>query len=495
VVLILALGRSFLLSDDRRKNVFGENEMHVLLHGLNYAPEEIGIGKFSGEMVSDWAARGWRVSVVTSPPYYPQWKIRTGYCSWWWKSDKLQASDDVQIVRCPLWVPKRVNGWKRVLHLASFGLSSLPFVLWKALRHRPDVIVTIEPSAFCMPATYLAARLSGAKAWLHVQDFEIDAAFELGILKSTTIKKCILAVEALLMRRFDQVTSISPKMVERLLAKGVPSEKTALFPNWVDCELVRPINEPESLRAKFGIPADRCVALYAGNIGAKQGLEIIVEAAKQIESRSDIYFVICGAGAAHADLAESAKELKNVRLLPVQPAECFNELMNCADMHLLPQKSGAADLVMPSKLTGMLATGRPVIACADPDTQIAAVVKGHGRLVPAGDVTAFANAIIELADQPQLRLALGEAARDYALAFLSKQSILEEIATQTEQLARKPTPTAPKPLMFPGHRSRRRNLSTGVNATRTDSPVDHTLNPHAIKSPGPSTLHGAQKIP
>ncbi len=498
--------------------------LRILLHGLNYAPEEIGIGKYSGEMVADLLTRGCEVTVVTTPPYYPQWKIRKGFRGWWYAVEKSHPSQCVadanstlfqtpglshslpkqrsvtfennfprtteqlpepagttfsessfryKIIRCPLWVPRNVNGWKRIVHLASFGLSSIPVVLWQAVRFRPDVIMTVEPAAICMPTTWLASKLCRAKAWLHVQDFEVDAAFELGILKQPLLKKIALAIEAWLMRSFDRVSSISPKMVERLQSKGVEFTHTRLFPNWVDCQEMRPLEDDEmdmrkmdqgeqwdpysmaakplsgnvataaltycddrirQLRIKFGIPIDKCIALYAGNIGTKQGLELIIEAARRLKAETEIYFVVCGHGAAHATLALSAQSLDNLQLLPVQPFAVFNELMNCANIHLLPQKGDAADLVMPSKLTGMLATGRPVVACASPRTQIAQVVEGRGCVVPPGDEVAFTQAIKALAGNPLQRQALGRAARQYAIQHLGREAILTRFANELRKL-------------------------------------------------------------
>lgn len=498
--------------------------LKILLHGLNFAPEEIGIGKYSGELVEDLLMRGCKVTVVTTPPYYPHWLIGKGYRGWWYsiletgvremseettvslakalrlnptlparlsdllKRDPANSGDSnahsrshfrIKVIRCPLWVPQKVNGWKRILHLASFGLSSIPVVLWQAVRYRPDVIMTIEPTAFCMPTTLLAAKLCGAKTWLHVQDFEVDAAFELGILKQPLLKQIVLFVEAWLMRRFDRVSSISPKMVERLQSKRVETAKMRLFPNWVDCQEMRPLNalkhgtaaagkgpkvepgeEPDKsqsanstlsnsngsqgcaphvrptcpMRSLFGIPANKCIAMYAGNIGAKQGLELIVAAARLLQTQTDIHFVICGHGAAYAALEQSVCGMDNVQLLPVQPFDLFNQLMNCADVHLLPQKGDAADLVMPSKLTGMLATGRPVVACASPDTQIAQVVEGRGCVVPPGDEVAFTQAIEELANNPHRRHALGHAARRYAVEHLGREAILTRFAAELRQL-------------------------------------------------------------
>ena len=432
--------------------------MKLLLHGLNYAPEEIGIGKYSGEMVATLIDAGWDVTVVTTPPYYPQWRIATGFRGWWWSRDQVRAASPwhkadaasgrdggevsagkLSVIRCPLWVPRKVNGWKRVLHLASYGLSSIPPLWWQAIRQRPDVIMTVEPAAFCMPSTLVAARLCGAQSWLHVQDFEVDAAFELGILKSRRLRGWVTGIETWLMRRFARVSSISPNMLAKLRSKGVSADNIRHFPNWVDCQAMRPLEDQAACRDMLGLPHDKRIALYAGNIGAKQGLDLLVDAARRCRNPA-VLFVICGHGAAYDSLAAQAAGVPNLQLLPVQPFERFNQLMNCADVHLLPQKGNAADLVMPSKLTGMLATGRPVVACSNPGTQIAQVVQGCGCVVPPGDVDALLAAVELLADDPVLCQNYGRAAREYAMQELSAPAILQRFIGELNELLDGQTP-------------------------------------------------------
>lgn len=415
--------------------------LKLLVHGINYAPEEIGIGKYTGEMVRWLSANGIECQVVTAPPYYPQWRIWDGFTAWAYKRESetvVSSSDsqcrDIRVLRCPLWVPKKVSGMKRVLHLASFGISSAPAAIWQALMFRPDIILTVEPAAFCMPSTWLAAKLSGAKAWLHVQDFEVDAAFELGILKQPLLKKLVLKIEAFWMRRFDRVSSISTAMVDRLKSKEVPESVCSLFPNWVDCESVRPLGDSRQFRKQFSLPEDKFVALYAGNIGAKQGLEIVVDAARRLESDPNVHFVICGTGAAYSKIVELAAGLKNLQFLEPQPFEKFNELLNAADVHLLPQRADAADLVMPSKLGGMLSSGRPVVACATEGTQIATVVTGRGIVVAPGDAEAIKNAIALLQADNELYKDQSVQARQYAVDTLSRDAIMADFATQLQNL-------------------------------------------------------------
>jgi colanic acid biosynthesis glycosyl transferase WcaI len=237
-------------------------------------------------------------------------------------------------------------------------------------------------------------------------------------------------VERFLLDRFDRVSSISSKMLERLRAKGVPEERVSFLPNWVDAEIIYPLDGPSPLRAELGIDAKAIVALYSGNMGAKHGLEMLSRAARVLQHRDDIVFVFAGDGSARAEFEAEVVGFANVRFLPLQPAERLNDLLNLADVHLLPQRRETADLVMPSKLTGMLASGRPVIAGADTGTQIATVVHSCGIVVPPENGDAMATAVAHLADRTERRLALGEAARRVAVLEWGKEATLRNFATE-----------------------------------------------------------------
>lgn len=439
--------------------------MKIVLHGLNYAPEELGIGKYSGEMITGLAESGHQCVVVTTPPYYPQWQVWDGYRGLCYRREREESEagrysgEPVRVIRCPIWVPRTVTGFKRILHLASFGISSFPVVLWTALRFRPDVIMTVQPTTCCLPGAWLASKLCGAKSWVHVQDFEVDAAFDLGMLKSRGLRRVVSASEKRLMRRFDRASSISPNMITKLKDKGVKSPRIRALPNWVDCGEMKPLVDDalgegrleetpdlaKKLRKRFGLPADRFIALYAGSIGEKQGLDTLVEAAEELNnSGSHIHFVVCGAGSARDALAQKARGIKNFQMLPVQPFESFNELLNCADVHLLPQKAGAADLVMPSKLTGMLATGKPVLACADKHTQIAEVVEGCGIVVEPERPSQIVDALWQLHASPALCAELGRNARRYAVEHLDRRVILGQLENDLLELVGRLPATTPE---------------------------------------------------
>lgn len=409
--------------------------MKILLYGINFAPELTGIGKFTGEMAVWLVSRGHQVRVVTTPPYYPAWAIGVGYSGHAWRTEQWQGAT---VYRCPLWMPRQPGGLKRLLYLASFTLSSLPVILRQVLWH-PQVVWVVEPALFCAPTAYAVARLSGAKAWLHVQDFEVDAAFSLGLLRGAWLHRLVVGGESWLMRRFDMVSTISQRMLGRAAAKGVVPGHLNFFPNWVDMtQFALPSSAGvAAYRRELGIAPEAVVALYSGNMGDKQGLEVLAQVARLClsEAPPGIVFVFCGNGAGRANLVTLCQGLTNVRIIGLQPPERLADFLATATIHLLPQRADAADLVMPSKLTGMLASARPVVATAHTGTELATVVQSCGLVVPPEDAVAMANAVRTLATNIALRERLGAAAFLYAQEHLDKEAVLEQFELDLLKLA------------------------------------------------------------
>ena len=399
--------------------------MRFLIIGINFSPELTGIGKYTGEMAAYLAKQGHEVRVVTAPPYYPWWRVQPPYHWWGYRRENWRG---IEVWRSPLWVPRRVSGLKRVLHLASFALFSAPLVLAQVFWG-PDMVFVVAPALSAAPFALLAARLSGAKAWLHIQDFEVDAALQLNILpKNNLLTNWAKRAEQALLRRFDIISTISTRMLDRLLDKGVAKIQTYLFPNWVNLDEIVPLDEKHNkYRDSLGISDQDIVVLYAGNMGKKQGIEYIVEAANTLREHSFIHFVLCGDGAVRDEMVQLATGLKNLHFLPLQPADRLNDLLNMADIHVLPQRAEAADLVMPSKLTGMMASGKAIIAMAEKGTEIEQVISKTGIVITPEDTQALSDAILDLAKNRHLRRALGLRAREYAESHWGYRDILDRV--------------------------------------------------------------------
>jgi colanic acid biosynthesis glycosyl transferase WcaI len=414
--------------------------MRILVCGINYAPDLIGVAKYTTELCESLVSFGHEVQVVTAPPYYPEWKIPANYRSGWRSSELLNG---IQIIRSRIYVPARPSGIKRLLHHASFAISSSAPILLMALRWRPDIVFTVAPSLLSAPVAVMAARIIGVKSWLHVQDLEVDAAFELGLLRNRHLRALMSRAERRILRAFDRVSTISPQMLRRLMNKGVAPEKLRDLRNWVDTNVIVPGDSQTPLRARLGLKPTDIVALYSGAMSRKQGLELIIEAARAIrDSHPQIHFVLCGNGPHRAELEQLARGLPNTHIIDLEPVERLSELLNTADIHLMPQRAQAADLVLPSKLSGMLASGRPIIVMVEPGTGIALEAQGAGLVVPPGDAGALAAAVATLAGDRALRKRLGETGRLRAEQHWDRVSIVRSLERDFLTLDR-PLPQRP----------------------------------------------------
>ena len=402
--------------------------MKILLYSMNFAPELVGIGKYSGEMAQWLHAKGHDVRVIASPPFFPHWAPFEGHSAWAYRKT---VCDGITVWRAPTWVPARPRALARMAHLFSFMLSSMP-LLFAQIRWRPDLVFVVEPPLFCAPTVLFFSRMLGIKSWLHIQDYEVDAAFGLGLVRGARVRRFALSVERWLLSRFNRVSTISAAMIDRARDKGIDETRLVLLPNWVDVRSIYPhpacapeTGEPvNGYRTMLGIPADAVVVLYAGSLGNKQGIELLADAARQLSTAGHIHFVLCGNGPSREALKTACANLDRVHFLDLQPAERLNELLGMADIHVLPQRADAADLVMPSKLGGMLASGKAVIVTAHEGTELSNVVAGRGLVVAPGDPDALSDAIARLAASRPQREAMGAAGRSFAETELDRNAIL-----------------------------------------------------------------------
>lgn len=409
--------------------------MKLQILSLNYTPEEIGIAVYSTGLAENLSARGHGVTVICGHPYYPQWKVAEGWPKFGYRT--LSDKSGAKAIHCPLYVPQNPTAKSRMLHYASFALTALPRLLADAVRGKPDVVCVVAPSLVSALSGWVTARLTGAKLWLHIQDFEVEAAFATGaIAPESRLGRLALGFERWMLGKFDMISSISRPMLDKLREKGVPEAKIYELRNWANLSRVTVVEGVSPMRKELGITT-KYVAYYSGNIAGKQGLEIIPQAARLLADREDVTFVICGEGPYLAALQAESEGLTNIRFFPLQSLEKLSDALGMADVHLLPQIAGVAELVMPSKLTNMLASGRPVIATAGPDTALAKEIEGSGIVTPPGDAAAFAGAIETLLDAPEQRVAYGKQARKSANANWDMDNIISKLETKLCQLAPK----------------------------------------------------------
>ncbi|MEL6944079.1 MAG: WcaI family glycosyltransferase, partial [Bacteroidota bacterium] len=248
--------------------------MNILIYGINYAPELTGIGKYSGEMGKWLADRDHKVKVITAFPYYPNWEMQEPYRANWWKKEHISQNES--IIRCPLYIPRQLSSLKRILHELSFLITS-SIALFFALFSKTEVIINIvTPFHLGIPAR-IFAWLKGIPMVYHIQDLQVDAAKDLGMIKNERLLTIMSRLEQWILKKADVISSISSGMINKIQAKGIDERKIYFFPNWVDTNFIKPLPKAQSLRKKFGYSPTDHIILYAGNLGKKQGLDVLID--------------------------------------------------------------------------------------------------------------------------------------------------------------------------------------------------------------------------
>ena len=385
--------------------------MRVLVWGINYAPEVTGIAPCNVALCEGLRAAGHDAHMLTTFPYYPSWTKRPEDAGKWFRTDVVNG---VPVHRCWHYVPAKVSALKRIAHEGSFVASSFARSL---LLGRFDVAVVVSPPLLLGAA----AVLRGVPFVFHVQDLQPDAAVGLGMLKPGAFTRLLYRLEAFAYAKAARVSGISQGMLRAFAAKGVPAEKQVYFPNGTALADPGALPPRGRWRARHGFAPGDFLAVYSGNLGVKQGLDILLAAAPLIMNKQ-VRIVVCGQGAAGARLQEEANCLKwpNLTLLPLQDDEAYREMMADTDLALITQQAGTGQYFFPSKLLSALACARPVLAVADGDSELALALGegGFGLLTPPGEAAALAGALDRAAAMDGAELcAWGEAGRKYVERF------------------------------------------------------------------------------
>lgn len=398
--------------------------MRILVLCPHFAPDVAPTGEVMTAIVDGIVARGHRVHVVSSLPWYLQHRIEPG-----WEGSVLRHEDTSwgRITRVHPFPTDKRNIPARAAAFAGFtGLAALVGV---ATRARPDAVLAMSPPLTLGAAGWMAARSRGVPFVFNIQDVFPDVAVEVGALTNATVISLAAWLERITYQGADAVTVLSEDLRANVVAKlagrrgGDPS-KVRVIPNFVDTERIRPAPRHNAYRREHDL-GDRTVVMYAGNVGMSQSLELLVAAAAASVDDPSVVFVVNGGGSALADVRRLAHGLPNLRFVGLQPRERLPEVLAAADLHVVPLRRGLARSSVPSKLYSILAAGRPIVASVDPGTEVARTVEAAGAGVAVGpdDPEAFTKAVRRLVDDPAERARMGDAGRRYVESWASPAAV------------------------------------------------------------------------
>ena len=389
------------------------SKRRVLVLGLNYSPERTGIAPYTAGMAAG-LAEDFEVDVLTVHPHYPEWQVAEGYGGW----RRREVVDGVGVTRVSHYVPSDPTGPSRVISEASYAAR----ILVSGLR-RPDAIVAVTPALLPVASALMLGKRWRAPVGVIVQDLYSKAFIELGVLGGR-LDSSAHRLERGLLLRADGVVSIHDRMAAVITRDyGVPRERITVIPNWTHVQ--PPSGDREARRKQLGWDDGRTTIVHAGNMGAKQGLEHLVPAARLAKARGlPLRFVLIGNGGARRSLEHLAGDLRTIEFMDAVPGDTFMDTLAAADLLLLHERPGMKEMCVPSKLTSYFAASRPVLAATDDGSAAAFEVRqsGAGRVVEPADPAALLDAAVGLAAGDTE--ALGGRGLDYALRSLGEGAAL-----------------------------------------------------------------------
>jgi len=358
--------------------------LRILITSLIFHPDHSGIALYASDFAFYAAQQGHEVEVITGYPFYPKWQKR--------KEDRYklfstEIVNNVKIRRGFLYVPQKPTTVKRVIQEFTFIASA--FINMFRVK-KPDIVVSFTTPITLGYISSMYSKLRGCKCVINVEDFQLEAADSLNMAKDNILFSILGWLEKKSYANANLVTSISASMCDLLLhKKHLPPSKVYFWPNWVDVTEYQPDKSKAGLfRKAYNIPPHKKIIAYSGNIGLKQGLEIMIDVAKDYKDRDDVFFVIMGEGANRAFLEEYAKanDVTNVAFYSLFPN--YLDFLNDLDIFFLPQKKTSFDVYFPSKLLGLMAAQKMLILAADKDSELYKTIRQQdlGLVANYGDI-------------------------------------------------------------------------------------------------------------
>ncbi|WP_204344462.1 WcaI family glycosyltransferase [Psychroserpens algicola] len=403
------------------------SKTNITIVGVNYYPEDSAIGLYTTQQAEYLQSKGYNVSIITGFPYYPQWQIRSDYKdkTRWYK----EVINNVTVYRYKQYVPSNPTFSKRIIHLLSFTFGNI-INLFKV--DKPNYVICIVPFTSSILLGWLLKLRYRSKLWIHIQDFEFDAAIDSGLLSSNKsfFITCILWVEKFLLKRADTISTISNGMLNKL-NKKVKNANTYYLTNWLDTSKFR----VKTIQKHDYLKSDNFKILYSGNIGAKQDWDFFFAVLEGLKTSTGIEVIVVGEGAEKTKVVQKIQQYDFVKHFNLVPYEELPSLLSSADVHVLFQKSDVIDTVMPSKLLGMMASSKPSIVTGNKASEVATVYQKSqgGYYFSDNSVDSVIDCINELKNNKELCTQLGANAEQFVVKNYSKENILDNFILELEK--------------------------------------------------------------
>lgn len=388
--------------------------MKIAFFNRSYWPDQAATGQLLTELAEDLTARhGCEVTIVAGRALHAAGQERAPRVP-----VAREVHNGVTILRAngTRW-PTRRFAARAANYLTYFGSAALA----GCLIGRQDVVVSLTDPPIVGLAALAAARRSGARFVFLCEDIFPEVAALLEDFHNATVNRALDRTNRFLLRHADAVVALGDRMRRRLVEeKGADPAHVQVIHNWADCDGIAPGAKDNAFARAHGL-ADKFVVMHSGNMGLSQNLPALLDAAERLRDHAGIVFALVGNGSSRPALeqAAAARKLSNVRFFPYQPKAELDQSFAAADVFVVSLRAGIEGYIVPSKVYGILAAGRPYIAAVDPSCEAAAIAREHhcGLSIAPGDADALARAVLTLYQNRHATLEMGRRGRHAALQF------------------------------------------------------------------------------
>lgn len=405
--------------------------MRIVVLCPHFAPDIAPTGEVMTRIVTELAARGHELHVVTALPWYRSHGLEEGWGGRPWRVERTEWGSITRVHPFPAdgkaRIARRALGF--VLFSVLVGVRGLVAGGWP---RRVDAVLAMSPPLTLGITGWLVARARGARLTFNVQDVFPDAAVRTGAIRSRPVIRLASFLERVTYRLSAHVVVLSDDLAANVSAKLSPSGRgrVRVIPNFVDTDEIRPLDRHTAYRTELGI-GDGPVVMYAGNLGFSQSVDVLIEAARSLP---DVTVIVNGDGSNRARLEAAAAAVTNVRFVDYQPRARLGEVLASADVHVVPLRAGLANVSVPSKTYTILAAARPMVASIDANSEVTRILadSGAGVAVAPDDATALAGAIRRVLDDAVEAAEMGRRGR----AWVERNAAPSAVAAAYEAILR-----------------------------------------------------------
>ncbi len=406
--------------------------MKILIVAQYFWPESVGAGVWLHQLATDLVERAHRVAMLTAFPNYPHRRVFNGYRG---RLFLRETVGGVDVFRTYIYARPNESFTSRALTFGSFCLSAL---LGGFRVERPDVIYCVLPPLPLGLTAELIGWAKGAPVVINLQDIHPDIAIALGYLRNGLAIRLSQAMEGSVYRHADAIVVITDSFKENLIGKGVPAEKVHVVPNWADAEAIQPAPRENSFRREARLDREFAI-VYSGNFGHNTCLETVIEAARLLASEP-YRFLLIGDGVHKQRLEALASSygLNNLRFLAFQPLGIYPQVLAAGDLHLVSLNTPTSQFSLPSKVMKIMASGRPIVALADRQSDLGHLLERAqcGVVVAPDDSAGLAATVRRLAGAPNALRAMGENARSFLVENFSRGRCVAQIESTLQNVVR-----------------------------------------------------------